>query len=840
VTVDGLADGQVSVTFERVLSWGETSAPAVDISWATLPVVYSTATALAFAPATTASVSGNTRICVSFDPNRFQNLSSVRLFVKVTVDDPTAGEWQDWNTVGDPTTGRLCTAVSGSDFSTIVLAEPGPSSIVMVGVTDPVGRPITDMPVLVENEAGSVVAGGQNRGVYSPDGTIVMSPALRPGTYRLVNGSIQSAHAFYINQPFSVPDGVGIVSVSVVLPTSPSLVISSRDEMGAPVYACYQVNGASQTNIICGEGDISFANLPAGEYSIAASPDDWVQAPEWYTTSFTGETVTVPAGPTAHVAVIYTMRADATLTISTVDENGAPAPGICYYLASPSNFRFQEHACSDAQGIASFFFDEVGPVVLSHGDLPEGYRKMTPVTVDPAVTPMLTRSVVKARVSAVVHALTTSGIPIEGFCASVRAVGESEWTSGGCDGDRFADPPNQDGRVVFYDLPSGDYEFSLYGGPYGGGYYYQPITISTTLDNTQIVQLFGFLPEEVGTSLLTIRAVDPHGTLLQGACYTLVENDHAKEQFRATCDSWDGTRDGVLRFATESYDVPPGTYRLIESQAPDGAYPADPVTVTIGVPDSLNPLTVNVTHTLFPNTPVGEQVTVAVSSGAEIRFGTVTTEGATTVTPVDSSQVPDLPANFMIDAALFYDISTTASFNGSVEVCLTFDPHSFAYPENAQLLHYEGGRWVDVTSSRDGSGRVCGRVTSFSPFAIAEPVTSTTPLTIVGFDSPVTMGSSWNTVKGGSTVPLKFEVFRGNEEQTSVDVIASVAIVQVSCSAATGQATIQPTSGGSTALTYSDGAFHQNWKTPKSAGSCYRVTVTTVDGATIDAYFKLK
>ena len=102
------------------------------------------------------------------------------------------------------------------------------------------------------------------------------------------------------------------------------------------------------------------------------------------------------------------------------------------------------------------------------------------------------------------------------------------------------------------------------------------------------------------------------------------------------------------------------------------------------------------------------------------------------------------------------------------------------------------------------------------------------------------MGSYWNIVKGGSTVPLKFEVFRGVEEQTSLDVIASVSIVQVGCSTTASQVTMQATTGGNTALTYSGGKYQQNWKTPKSAGSCYRVTVTTVDGATLDAYFKLK
>jgi hypothetical protein len=37
-----------------------------------------------------------------------------------------------------------------------------------------------------------------------------------------------------------------------------------------------------------------------------------------------------------------------------------------------------------------------------------------------------------------------------------------------------------------------------------------------------------------------------------------------------------------------------------------------------------------------------------------------------------------------------------------------------------------------------------------------------------------------------------------------------------------------------------DGQFIYNWKTPNFAGKCYRVTMTTIDGSSLVAYFKLK
>ena len=52
--------------------------------------------------------------------------------------------------------------------------------------------------------------------------------------------------------------------------------------------------------------------------------------------------------------------------------------------------------------------------------------------------------------------------------------------------------------------------------------------------------------------------------------------------------------------------------------------------------------------------------------------------------------------------------------------------------------------------------------------------------TLSGFYQPVDMGGVWNTVKGGSTVPLKFEVFAANE-LTDVSVVDRFAVTRISC-----------------------------------------------------------
>jgi hypothetical protein len=117
------------------------------------------------------------------------------------------------------------------------------------------------------------------------------------------------------------------------------------------------------------------------------------------------------------------------------------------------------------------------------------------------------------------------------------------------------------------------------------------------------------------------------------------------------------------------------------------------------------------------------------------------------------------------------------------------------------------------------------------------------PATAVGFYQPVDMMDGvWNTVKNGSTVPLKFEVFAGTTELTSTSVVKQpLMATQTLC---TGGATddIELLATGATSLRYdtTSGQFIYNWQTPKKAGYCYVVTVKLEDGTSISANFKLK
>ena len=115
--------------------------------------------------------------------------------------------------------------------------------------------------------------------------------------------------------------------------------------------------------------------------------------------------------------------------------------------------------------------------------------------------------------------------------------------------------------------------------------------------------------------------------------------------------------------------------------------------------------------------------------------------------------------------------------------------------------------------------------------------------TMKGFYQPVDMSGVWNTVKGGSTVPLKFEIFAGSTEKTDTSAVTSFTQQQVTCPGGTAVTdAIEITTTGGTNLRYdtTGGQFVQNWATPKKPGTCYVTTMTAQDGSTIKANFMLK
>jgi len=229
-----------------------------------------------------------------------------------------------------------------------------------------------------------------------------------------------------------------------------------------------------------------------------------------------------------------------------------------------------------------------------------------------------------------------------------------------------------------------------------------------------------------------------------------------------------------------------------------------------------------------------------------IEFTNVTSGGTISVATIDpeAASAPDPPAGFSLgDHPIYYEITPSAelTFTGPVEVCFSYAGVTFAGVP--RLLHYDTdlASWIDITTSVDtATSTVCGLTSSFSPFAIAASAFSG-----VGFHQPVEpVAGALNAVKGGSTVPLKFNVYNasGVEITNPANIVnPGFVMTRIACETGEPEETVNAESTGGTQLRYDTTArqFVQNWKTPKTPGACYLVKVTG-DGLLISARFKLK
>ncbi len=278
-----------------------------------------------------------------------------------------------------------------------------------------------------------------------------------------------------------------------------------------------------------------------------------------------------------------------------------------------------------------------------------------------------------------------------------------------------------------------------------------------------------------------------------------------------------GPSDTTPPVVTTSGDV------TVEATGPAGAAATFTASATDNV-DGLVPVTCSpASGSVFPlgNTTVTCSATDAAGN----------TGSATLVVKVQDTTPPvvNVPADITVDptgisgaVVNFGPVTATDLVSGQLDAtCGPASGSTFAV-----------GTTTTVTcSATDGAGN-----TGTGSFKV-----TVRPLTLSGFYQPVDMGL-WNTVKGGSTVPLKFKVFAGSTELTSTNAVSSFTAGTVSCTAGMGEDAIEVTTTGGTSLRYDaeGGQFIQNWQTPKRPGTCYKATMTTVGGSKLEAFFKLK
>lgn len=129
-------------------------------------------------------------------------------------------------------------------------------------------------------------------------------------------------------------------------------------------------------------------------------------------------------------------------------------------------------------------------------------------------------------------------------------------------------------------------------------------------------------------------------------------------------------------------------------------------------------------------TPAGAGVSVEPAKGAAITFSNVTAAGNTTVTSSNVSGISPPPGFVISGLPVYFEVRTTATFGGPVDVCFMYNDAGLSPLAEAslRLLHEEGGVFVDRTTTLDTTAkRICGRVSSFSQFVVAIRADHTPP-----------------------------------------------------------------------------------------------------------------
>jgi hypothetical protein len=153
----------------------------------------------------------------------------------------------------------------------------------------------------------------------------------------------------------------------------------------------------------------------------------------------------------------------------------------------------------------------------------------------------------------------------------------------------------------------------------------------------------------------------------------------------------------------------------------------------------------NVTFGVFGEpgaTPPGTDVVVVPEDPATgtfpvtLSFAEVTEGGQTSLEILETGTPP--PFGFELGSPpTYYELSTTASYTGPVEICIDYNTISFVNEDSLRLFHLEDDQWVDRTVSLDTETNViCAEVSSLSEFAVLERVPPATVAGTVTADCP--------------------------------------------------------------------------------------------------------
>jgi hypothetical protein len=253
--------------------------------------------------------------------------------------------------------------------------------------------------------------------------------------------------------------------------------------------------------------------------------------------------------------------------------------------------------------------------------------------------------------------------------------------------------------------------------------------------------------------------------------------------------------------------------------------------------------------TLVPSAG-GTSASLAGGDGPATRHVTVkVSDGTTYVTAVKDVSVinvapsvtivrPTAGAHIVVGTVV--ELSAAPADAGGDAVSCSVDWGDGAAPSSgcvASHTYATTGTFQVAVTGDDGDGGTATARTSVVVDAVP-----TSSWTFDGFFQPVDNLPTVNTVKAGSTVPLKFSL--GGDRGLAIFAPGYPASVAHPCGTASAEDAIeQVATPGESTLTYDAGSdrYHYNWKTEKSwSGQCRTLVVKFVDGTVARAEFKFK
>ncbi len=191
--------------------------------------------------------------------------------------------------------------------------------------------------------------------------------------------------------------------------------------------------------------------------------------------------------------------------------------------------------------------------------------------------------------------------------------------------------------------------------------------------------------------------------------------------------------------------------------------------------------------------PAGQNQAVTIGN-ATLTFSDVTTAGYLVQTTSTNNQGGALPSEYKL-LGTYYDLTTTATYSGSITITLSYDPTAVHNQNQLKLWHFDGTTWNDITTSVDTVNHtITGVTSSLSPFAIGEK--DTTAPTVTNFQlNPY-------VVANGSSATISVSA---QDDLTGVDTVSysltsssgQLTIGDLSFISPSGvwQATVSPTTG---------------------------------------------